>query len=81
MALRNMKDNLDDALHIDYATALHREAERLVQASRTEDHKEAVRAFVEKTEAGVRRAVAHRGMHAWEPRAVALMIMSDAPLE
>ena len=35
---RNMKDNLDDALHIDYPTALHREAERLVQASRTEDH-------------------------------------------
>ena len=48
VALRNMKDNLDDALHIDYATALHREAERLVQASRTADHKEAVRAFVEK---------------------------------
>ena len=48
VALRNMKDNLDDALHIDYSTALHREAERLVQASRTEDHKEAVRAFVEK---------------------------------
>ena len=48
MALRNMKDNLDDALHIDYPTALHREAERLVQASRTADHKEAVQAFVEK---------------------------------
>src|SRR6186997_2929 len=48
VALRNMKDNLDDALHIDYPTALHREAERLVQASRTDDHKEAVRAFVEK---------------------------------
>ena len=48
VALRNMKDNLDDALHIDYPTALFREAERLVQASRTEDHKEAVRAFVEK---------------------------------
>jgi enoyl-CoA hydratase/carnithine racemase len=48
IALANMKDNLDDALHVDYPTALHREAERLVQASRTEDHKEAVRAFVEK---------------------------------
>jgi enoyl-CoA hydratase/carnithine racemase len=48
VALRNMKDNLDDALHIDYPTALHREAERLVQASRTADHKEAVQAFVEK---------------------------------
>jgi enoyl-CoA hydratase/carnithine racemase len=51
VALRNMKDNLDDALHIDYPTALYRKAERLVQASRTEDHKEAVRAFVEKRKA------------------------------
>jgi enoyl-CoA hydratase/carnithine racemase len=48
VALGNIKDNLDDALQVDYATALYREAERLVQASRTEDHKEAVRAFVEK---------------------------------
>ncbi|WIM12081.1 MAG: Enoyl-CoA hydratase [Enhydrobacter sp.] len=48
LALASMKDNLDDALHIDYATALHREAERLVRASRTADHKEAVQAFVEK---------------------------------
>jgi enoyl-CoA hydratase/carnithine racemase len=48
LAIASMKDNLDDALHIDYATALHREAERLVRASRTADHKEAVQAFVEK---------------------------------
>ncbi len=48
LAYRNIKDNLDDALHIDYATALFRESERLVQASRTADHKEAVAAFVEK---------------------------------
>lgn len=48
VALAGMKDNLDDALHIDYPTALHREAERLVRASRTADHKEAVAAFVEK---------------------------------
>ena len=48
LALASMKDNLDDALHIDYATALHREAERLVRASRTADHKEAVQAFVKK---------------------------------
>ena len=48
VALRNMKDNLDDALHIDYATAHYREAERLVSASRTADHKEAVQAFVDK---------------------------------
>jgi enoyl-CoA hydratase/carnithine racemase len=48
LALRSMKDNLDDALLIDHPTALDREAERLVATSRTEDHREAVRAFVEK---------------------------------
>jgi len=48
IALRLIKDNLDDALHIDYRTAHYREAERLVGASRTDDHKEAVQAFVEK---------------------------------
>ena len=48
VALALIKDNLDDALTIDYPTALHREAERLVRASRTADHKEAVAAFVEK---------------------------------
>jgi enoyl-CoA hydratase/carnithine racemase len=48
LALRNIKDNLDDALSIDYPTALFRESERLVGASRTADHKEAVQAFVEK---------------------------------
>jgi enoyl-CoA hydratase/carnithine racemase len=48
LALRAMKDNLDEAPHIDYGTALHREAERLVGLSRSADHKEAVQAFVEK---------------------------------
>jgi enoyl-CoA hydratase/carnithine racemase len=48
IALRAIKDNLDDALEIDHDTALVREAERLVPCSYTEDHKEAVRAFVEK---------------------------------
>jgi enoyl-CoA hydratase/carnithine racemase len=48
LALRAMKENLDEAPHIDYGTALHRESERLVGCSRTEDHKEAVQAFVEK---------------------------------
>jgi enoyl-CoA hydratase/carnithine racemase len=50
-ALALIKDNLDDALDIDYPTALYREAERLVRASRTADHKEAVTAFVEKRKA------------------------------
>jgi enoyl-CoA hydratase/carnithine racemase len=48
VALSLIKDNLDDALHTDYRTAHYREAERLVQASRTADHREAVQAFVEK---------------------------------
>jgi enoyl-CoA hydratase/carnithine racemase len=48
IALANIKSNLDEALHIDYPTAMFREAERLTQSSRTEDHKEAVKAFVEK---------------------------------
>lgn len=47
-ALRLMKDNLDEAASIDHATAIDREAERLVVSSRTEDHREAVRAFVDK---------------------------------
>jgi len=48
VALRLMKDNLDDALSEDFAHALDREAERMVRSSLTTDHKEAVRAFVEK---------------------------------
>jgi enoyl-CoA hydratase/carnithine racemase len=48
VAISAMKDNLDDALDIDYRTALDREAERMVRCQRTEDHREAVRAFVEK---------------------------------
>ena len=48
VALRHMKDNLDEAMHIDFDMALRHEARRLVDASLTEDHREAVRAFVEK---------------------------------
>ena len=48
VALRHMKDNLDEAAHIDFDTALVHEARRLVETSRTEDHREAVRAIVEK---------------------------------
>jgi enoyl-CoA hydratase/carnithine racemase len=43
-----MKDNLDDALAVDFPTALDREAARLVRCSETADHREAVRAFVDK---------------------------------
>ncbi len=48
VALRLIKDNLDDAATIDFETAIDREAERLIQAQETQDHREAVRAFVEK---------------------------------
>ncbi|MEI6545494.1 MAG: enoyl-CoA hydratase-related protein [Burkholderiales bacterium] len=48
VALRHMKDNLDEAAFIDFDTALQHEAHRLVDASRTDDHREAVRAFIEK---------------------------------
>jgi enoyl-CoA hydratase/carnithine racemase len=47
-ALRFLKDNLDEALMHDFMTALDHEAERMVRASATADHREAVKAFVEK---------------------------------
>jgi 2-(1,2-epoxy-1,2-dihydrophenyl)acetyl-CoA isomerase len=43
-----MKDNLDEAPTIEYPEALDREAERMIGCSTTADHKEAVRAFMEK---------------------------------
>jgi enoyl-CoA hydratase/carnithine racemase len=48
LALRYMKDNLDEALSFDFATARDQEAERLVRLSATADHREAVQAFIEK---------------------------------
>ena len=48
IALRYIKDNLDEAMEIAYPAAIDREAERMLRAQGTEDHKEAVRAFVEK---------------------------------
>ena len=48
VTLRYMKDNLDDAVELDFLTCLDSEAERLIEAAQTEDHKEAVRAFIEK---------------------------------
>ena len=48
VALGFMKENIEMAMTCDYETALDGEAERLVKSSRTDDHKEAVRAFVEK---------------------------------
>ncbi|MFK7916054.1 MAG: enoyl-CoA hydratase-related protein [Pseudomonadales bacterium] len=47
-AYRYIKDNLDEALSIDHATAIDREADRLLKARTTNDHREAVKAFAEK---------------------------------
>lgn len=47
-ALAGIKDNLDRASNGDFLSALDGEAEVLVRAARTADHREAVRAFVEK---------------------------------
>lgn len=48
LALRYLKDNLDEALVFDYAAARDREAERLVRLTTTTDHREAVQAFIDK---------------------------------
>ena len=51
IALRYMKDNLDEALLFDFETARDHEAERLIRTTMTADHKEAVQAFIEKRKA------------------------------
>ena len=51
IAIRYMKDNLDEALMVDFGTARDREAERLVRTTMTADHREAVQAFIEKRKA------------------------------
>lgn len=48
IALRTMKHNLDRALRDDLSTCLATEAQGMVTSVQTEDHREAVRAFVEK---------------------------------
>src|SRR5437588_11854999 len=51
IAMRYMKDNLDEALLVDFATARDHEAERLIRTTMTADHREAVQAFIEKRKA------------------------------
>ena len=48
IAIRYMKDNLDEALMFDFATARDHEAERMIRAQVTADHREAVQAFIDK---------------------------------
>ena len=48
VAFHYLKDNLDEALTIDHATAIENEAVRMLRGQSTADHKEAAKAFVEK---------------------------------
>jgi enoyl-CoA hydratase/carnithine racemase len=48
MAFARIKDNLDHALTSDILASMDQEAENMVLMARTTDHKEAVRAFIEK---------------------------------
>ena len=48
VALRYMKENLNRASVHDFRTCLAHEADRLVRTAQTQDHSEAVRAFLEK---------------------------------
>src|ERR1700686_203253 len=48
IALAYMKDNLDHAVTSDFLDSMNQEAENMVRAARTSDHKEAVRAFIDK---------------------------------
>ena len=47
-ALALMKDNLDEALEVDFKKSLDGEAPRLIECMQSSDHEEAVSAFVEK---------------------------------
>src|SRR3984957_8286549 len=48
IALARMKDNLDHAVTSDFLDSMDQEAENMVRSARTGDHKEAVRAFIDK---------------------------------
>ena len=48
VAYAYIKANLEEAMDIDHATAIDREAERMLRCQTTYDHKEAAKAFVEK---------------------------------
>lgn len=47
-AISYMKQNINRAMQADFKTCLDWEADRLIRVAQTDDHKEAVRAFVEK---------------------------------
>jgi 2-(1,2-epoxy-1,2-dihydrophenyl)acetyl-CoA isomerase len=47
-AFAGMKDNLDHALTADLVDSMDQEAAYMVRSARTTDHREAVRAFIDK---------------------------------
>jgi enoyl-CoA hydratase/carnithine racemase len=48
IALARIKDNLDHAVTSDFLDSMDQEADNMVRSARTTDHKEAVRAFIDK---------------------------------
>jgi enoyl-CoA hydratase/carnithine racemase len=48
IAFARIKDNLDHAVNADILDSMDQEAENMVRSARTTDHKEAVRAFIDK---------------------------------
>ena len=48
IALARIKDNLDHAIRSDFLESMDQEAENMVLSARTADHKEGVRAFIDK---------------------------------
>jgi enoyl-CoA hydratase/carnithine racemase len=48
IAFARIKDNLDHAVSSDFLDSMDLEAENMVRSARTTDHKEAVRAFIDK---------------------------------
>ena len=48
IALRVMKDNIQSSYNLSLEESLNKEAVELIRASKSNDHKEGIRAFVEK---------------------------------
>ena len=48
IALRAMKDNIQSSYNLSLEESLNKEAVELIRASKSNDHKEGIRAFVEK---------------------------------
>ena len=65
IALRYMKENLNRAVGADLRSALALEADRMVRCTRTDDHREAVQAFIGKRKPDVPRQMTWQENEAW----------------